>query len=120
MISEINALHKRFLERERSPERHRGHVVNTAYPEVPGETRSVEELGITADGLLKAFTERGTLGFEVGGERITVDTTDFAKVNYEDIAEEIKRRITVLNAQAYVLQRKDNQCQRKTHTPTKA
>jgi hypothetical protein len=95
LTTELNTLYRRFIERDRSIERHRGHVVNTVYPEKPGEKRSIEEQGIGLEGMLKAFTDRGMLDFDVGGERIVVDTTDFAKVNYEDIAGEIIKRIGI-------------------------
>lgn len=36
LTGEPEALYRRFLQRDRSPQRHRGHVVNTQYPERPG------------------------------------------------------------------------------------
>lgn len=35
LTGEPEALYRRFLQRDRSPQRHRGHVVNTQYPERP-------------------------------------------------------------------------------------
>ena len=36
LTGEPEALYRRFLQRDRSPQRHRGHVVNTQYPVRPG------------------------------------------------------------------------------------
>lgn len=40
LTGKAEMLYRRFLERDRSPERHRGHVVNTCYPERPGQAES--------------------------------------------------------------------------------
>ena len=36
LTGEVQVLYQRFLERQKDPGRHRGHVVNTCYPERPG------------------------------------------------------------------------------------
>ena len=81
-------LYNRFLLRNGSPERHRGHVVNSRYP----ETNPGEETGyLSYDDFVSGFTARGMDRFSVGGFRIEVDTTDFSKVDLESIAERIQR-----------------------------
>jgi len=78
---EIGAIHRRFLERDQSPERHRGHVVNTRYPEV-GEKAAYVPLSLEnfAAGMMARGFDRFCLG-----RLVCVDATDFANVDYEAI-----------------------------------
>lgn len=91
--AELRTVHQRFLVRDRSPERHRGHVVNTQYPEVSGETQSIEARRVTAEEFYAAMQARGIVDFAPGSAMIRVDTTDFAAVNYERILGEVKREV---------------------------
>jgi putative NADH-flavin reductase len=85
---------QKFIERNKSPERHRGHVVSTQYPEIEdSETLSVEEQEITPMWFLDAAEKRGMLNFSLGGDTILVDTTDFSKVSYEAVVNEIKEKL---------------------------
>ncbi len=86
---DIETILRRFIERESSPERHRGHVINTQYPEVDGEKDTIAERGISAADFEAAAQRRGMLDFAIG-DLIEVDTTDFAAVNYDDIAEKVR------------------------------
>ena len=80
-------LYRRFLAREASPERHRGHVVNDCYPERPGGTPAAPpSFSQFADGV----AQRGMDRFTANGPRIVVDTTDFASVSLEAIARRIE------------------------------
>lgn len=89
--TDINVLVERFLVRDRSPERHRGHVVNTKYPEIEGApTLSIEAQAINPDQFLYAVEQRGMVDFSIGSEEIVIDTTDFSKVSYEAIVLQIK------------------------------
>lgn len=70
---------ERFNQRDRSPQRHLGHVSNTHYPLDPGEEPvprvfSPEEFAAMVE-------QRGYRRFDVGGKRIVVRTDDFAKVD---------------------------------------
>ncbi len=87
---DMATIHRRFVERDRSPERHRGHVVNTRYPEV-GEPAPVRPLSL-AD-FAAGMEARGFRRFTVGGPVIRVDGTDFANVNYEEIDAAIDRAL---------------------------
>lgn len=94
--TDINVLIKRFLVRDRSPERHRGHVVNTQYPEIEGApTLSMEAQAINPEQFLNAVEQRGMLNFSIGGEEIVVDTTDFSKVSYKAILLQIKEKLSL-------------------------
>lgn len=85
------AIYRRFLERDRSPDRHRGHVVNTCYPEPTGEKPPYTP--ITLEQFVSSIKSRGMEDFDLGGPRIVVDTTDFSKVNYEEILREVKKAL---------------------------
>lgn len=85
---------ERFVIRDKSPDRHRGHVINTQYPEVEGqESMSIESQAISPTQYFSAMTQRGMMNFSIGGEEILVDTTDFSKISYEKIYEEVKKKI---------------------------
>lgn len=75
------AVYQRFVRRDGDPSRHRGHVVNTCYPEkeprepyVPMGEEAFEE----------KFRSRGIMDFYPGGKLITVDVTSFE--NYSENA----------------------------------
>ena len=92
--TEINVLSERFLRRDRSPERHRGHVVNTQYPEAAGEEANTVEAQIKDfKDYYERMKHRGMEYFSIGGEEIIVDTTDFSKVSYGAIYKEIRKKI---------------------------
>lgn len=86
LIGDYKVIYQRFLERDLSPERHRGHVVNDCYPEK--KKRSPEELKATAisyEDFMHSTEKRGYGDFFVDGRRIIVDTTDFSKIYMEKI-----------------------------------
>ena len=87
--ADMQILSERFLVRDRSPERHRGHVINTRYPE-DKDPVLIEIQPINIDKYYSAMKQRGMEDFSVGGMEITVDSTDFSKVSYNAIYEEIK------------------------------
>lgn len=95
---EPQVLYRRFCERDRSPERHRGHVVNTCYPETtPGEEPKV----IPFADFCRGMRERGFLDFTLTDEipsarLITLDTTDFSRVDYDDLFRRIKEATACL------------------------
>lgn len=82
------ALYRRFLERDQSPRRHRGHVVNTRYPEPEGERAPYVPMSFAQ--YVEGFTRRGMDSFDPGGPRITVDATDLDKVDGRALAERIQ------------------------------
>jgi len=94
-IAEIEVLFNRIIKRDRSTEWHRGHVINTQYPEVKNEKiLSIEEQGITVEQFKKNMDYRGVGTFNLGGDRIVVDTTDVSSICYEDIVENIMKELT--------------------------
>lgn len=89
LTGEPEAVYRRFAAREQSPERHRGHVVNTRYPEPPGERPACQP--ITLAQFTAGFTARGMAAFDVGGPRLTVDVTELAAIDYGAVAQQVRR-----------------------------
>lgn len=75
---DIAAIHARFAAREISPERHRGHVVNTCYP----ETEPVPVVPLSLEVFAAGMEARGYRRFNVGGPRLVVDTTVIGSVDW--------------------------------------
>ena len=56
-------IYQRFLERESSPDRHRGHVVNDCYPETKESNRKeVKATSISYDNYVHVHLEKGDCG----------------------------------------------------------
>lgn len=91
LTGDYETLYRRFLERDQSSRRHRGHVVNTRYPEPPGERVPYQPMGFQR--FVEGFTARGMGDFDVGGPRMVVDMTDFAQVDYEKIAAQVREML---------------------------
>lgn len=90
LTGDYEKIYRRFVERNESPDRHRGHVVNDSYPErEPGHPVKV----IAFESLVNGIKKRGMDSFVANGPQIVVDTTDFRKVNYEKILQEIRTYI---------------------------
>ena len=74
------AVYQRFVKRDADPSRHRGHVVNTCYPEA-GEPEPYVPMG--AEAFEEKFRSRGIMDFYPGGKLITVDVTSFENYSEE-------------------------------------
>lgn len=90
LTGDPEVVYQRFLQRDQSPDRHRGHVVNTCYPEPPGERAAYVPMGF--EQFMEGFTARGMDTFSMG-ERVAVDVTDFSKVDIKAIVEEVTSRL---------------------------
>ncbi len=88
LTGDYQVLYQRFLERNLSPNRHRGHVVNTCYPEPNGEKAAY--MPISFEQFVSGIENRGMVDFNVGGDRIVVDTSDFSKVDWESIVGQVR------------------------------
>ena len=87
---DTEVVYRRFIARDQSPGRHRGHVVNTCFPET-GERPPYVPMGLEA--FRAGAEERGFRRFSVGGSVIRVDCTEFEKVDYEQICVRIRDAI---------------------------
>lgn len=90
LTGDYRKVYQRFLERNVSLDRHRGHVVNDCYPEKVN--RSKEELraaSIRYEDYVYGIETRGMDQFVANGPRLIVDTTDFSGVDREEIVRQI-------------------------------
>ena len=94
MAGEMQAIYQRFLARDKSPERHRGHVVNTCYPEPEGQQSEVPIM--TYEDFAQRFHQRGMDTFRANGPIITVDATDIAHVDREALILQLQEIIAAL------------------------
>lgn len=91
LTGDYRTIYERFVERNASPDRHRGHVVNDCYPEE--RERTAEEcraVSISYEDYLYGIRERGMDNFQAGGGQIIVDTTDFRKVDFEAVTRKVE------------------------------
>lgn len=90
LTGDYKVIYQRFLERESSPDRHRGHVVNDCYPEKKENTlKTPEARTVSCESFIRRIEQRGFDAFCVGGRQIKVDTTDFSKIDMEEILSQI-------------------------------
>lgn len=90
LTGDYRAIHQRFLAREASPGRHRGHVVNDCYPErAGGRPEGQETKAFSYEDFVRGIKARGYDDFQVPGEQIRVDTTDFSKVDVDKLLGQI-------------------------------
>lgn len=90
LTGDYNVIYQRFLERESSPDRHRGHVVNDCYPEKNENSPNAPKAKtISYENFVYGIEQRGFDAFRVDGRQIKVDTTDFAKINMEHLFSQI-------------------------------
>lgn len=89
LTGDYEKIYERFAKRDRSPDRHRGHVVNDRYPELEGQPIE-NPTALSLEGYLSGIEKRGYDRFAANGPVITVDTTDFSHVDYGRILERVK------------------------------
>lgn len=80
-------IYERFVQRDKSPLRHPGHVTNSRYFKEEGAAPSPT---ITLEQYIEAIRARGMDSFCVDGPVITLDTTDFSKVHWKELYCEIE------------------------------
>ena len=90
LTGDYKVIYQRFLERESSPDRHRGHVVNDCYPEKKeNNPKTLKAKTISYENYVRGIEQRGFDAFCVDGRQIKVDTTDFSKINMEKLISQI-------------------------------
>jgi len=91
LTGDYKAIYRRFLERESSPDRHRGHVVNDCYPEKKeSNLKERKSTSISYENYVYGIKQRGFDAFSVDGKQIKVDTTDFSKIDMEELFSQIE------------------------------
>ena len=88
MTGDLRAIYARFAQRDQSPERHRGHVVNDCYPEKPGSASAHRTMPYEA--FAASMLGRGMDRLPWDGPCVRVDTTDFDKVDREDVLHSVR------------------------------
>lgn len=115
LTGDYNVLFKRMTERNNSPDRHKGHIVNDCYqkPEINPKTKpktkpeanpeTNPEINIqpvlTQEEFIRGITERGMVEFRLPGPVMEIDTTDFSKVDLRHVTEELRNIISDLKLQ---------------------
>lgn len=87
LSGDYHTIYQRFLQRNSDPLRHRGHVVNDCYPE---KKSGHEVTPLSYDDFVSGIKKRGMDCFQANGPCIRIDTTDFTKINYAQIVEQMK------------------------------
>lgn len=87
LTGDYKTIYQRFLERNRDPGRHPGHVVNDCYPGSK-EITSPEQLSY--ESFVNGITQRGMDSFTANGPQIILDTTDFGRLDREDLVRRIQ------------------------------
>ena len=91
LTGDYKVIYQRFLERENSPDRHRGHVVNDCYPEKKeNNPKTLKAKTISYENYVRGIEQRGFDAFCVDGRQIKVDTTDFSRINMEELFSRIE------------------------------
>lgn len=91
LTGDYKVIYQRFLERENSPDRHRGHIVNDCYPEKKeNHLNTPKAKTISYENFVHGIEQRGFDAFCVDGMQIKVDTTDFSKVDMGELFLQIK------------------------------
>lgn len=90
LTGDYKAIYQRFLQREVSPDRHRGHIVNDCYPEKKGRIQGERKAAsISYEDFVHRIEQRGYDSFCVDGRQIKVDTTDFSKIDMEKLFSQV-------------------------------
>ena len=91
LTGDYRVIYRRFLERESSPDRHRGHVVNDCYPEKKeNNMKTLKAKTISYENFVCGIEKRGFDAFCVDGKQIKVDITDFSTINMEELLSQIE------------------------------
>lgn len=88
MTGDLRAVYARFAARDQSPLRHRGHVVNDCYPELPGQTQA--HMTPSFEAFAQSVASRGMDQPPCDAPCIRVDTTDLGSVDCAAVAEQIR------------------------------
>lgn len=85
---DVQVIYQRYLARNTSPERHGGHKANDCWPAPAGD--GMLRAPMSMDEFVSGVKSRGIAEFSLGGEEIYVDTTDFSRVSYEGLVEQVR------------------------------
>lgn len=86
LTGDYKKIYQRFLKRNDSPDRHRGHVVNDCYPE---KIQNNFVASIPYESFVNGIVNRGMDSFVANGPHIVLDTTDFIRIDKEKLLQQI-------------------------------
>lgn len=86
LTGDYRKIYDRFVERNVSTDRHRGHIVNDCYPELDVNRKLAP---IPYESYEAGIKNRGMDSFKGNGPQIIVDTTEFQNINLEMVLQEI-------------------------------
>ncbi len=86
LTGDYEKIYQRFLKRNDSPDRHRGHVVNDCYPE---KMKNNFVASIPYESFVNGIVNRGMDRFVANGPHIILDTTDFTRIDKERLLQQI-------------------------------
>lgn len=90
LTGDYKEIYRRFQERDISPDRHRGHVVNDCFPEKKEHSpEEIKAAAIPYEAFVRRMEQRGFDDFFAGDRQIKVDTTDFSRVDMEEIFSQV-------------------------------
>jgi len=92
LTGDYEVIYKRFMERNASPQRHRGHVVNQCYPE---KEEGGEVPAISYEGFVSGIISRGMDRFTANGPKLVLDTTDFQQLDKEEVLKKVAALIAI-------------------------
>ena len=87
LTGDYAAVYERFCRRDRSPDRHPGHVFNDHYPHEP---LAAPAPVISFEQYVQSIRSRGMDSFTANGPRIAVDTTDLPRVDLARLAAQVR------------------------------
>ncbi|MBQ3075562.1 MAG: AAA family ATPase [Clostridia bacterium] len=87
---DLGVLHRRYTLRDNAHARHLGHVLQEHYPPRPGDSLYYT---MTRDEFFEKFMKRGMNSFACPGKRLEIDTTDFARVDPEQIIAQVEKML---------------------------
>ena len=88
LTGDYKKIYQRLVERNNSPERHRGHIVNDCYPE---KKRNNNILPASYETFMAGIINRGMDSFVANGPHILLDTTDFSQIDRDDLLSKITK-----------------------------
>lgn len=86
LTGDYEKIYQRFLKRNDSPDRHRGHIVNDCYPE---KIQNNFVASIPYESFVNGIVNRGMDSFAANGPHIILDTTDFTRIDKEKLLQQI-------------------------------
>lgn len=97
MSGEYDVLYKRLILRNKSLERHPGHIVNDHYPR---EIKDTDYNAMSYEQYVREIEQREMDEFDYGDTYLRIDTTEIKEVNWQSIADEIERAVSEYQSDA--------------------